>query len=382
MRVALFTECYHPIVNGVVVSVATFARELSRQGHDVHIYAPAYFGYQDAEPNVHRLRSLPRPTSAMYPLAIPFGTAFLDESFTRYPPDIVHANHPFLTGREARRLARRLRKPLIFTYHTIIRAYAHYVPCYVPVPRPLVRRLAVWVSREFSNSAHCVVVPTRATADLLRGYGVTQRLEIIPTGIDLQEIASVPRRPVRARYSIPEEARLVCYSGRIAREKGLDVLLHAFRSVREEMPETYLLLVGGGPWTKACRRLVERLELSDRVRITGFLGRPEVFDCLAEADAFAFPSVTDTQGLVVLEAMALNCPAVAVQSGAVADVLRHDVDGLVVPPTAEDLAAGIIRLLHSPDLRRRLAGQARQRAEEFSASKMARRLAEVYESLL
>ncbi len=126
------------------------------------------------------------------------------------------------------------------------------------------------------------------------------------------------------------------------------MLLQAFREVRTQIPDAYLLLVGGGPWQKACRRLIERLELSDRVRITGFLGRPEVFDCVAEADAFAFPSVTDTQGLVVLEAMALGRPTVAVQSGAVADVLRHDVDGLLVPPTGDDLAGGIVRLLEQP----------------------------------
>jgi glycosyltransferase involved in cell wall biosynthesis len=378
MQVALFTECYHPTINGVVVSVSIFARELAKQGHDVHIYAPAYAGHRDTEPNVHRLYSLPPPRSIHYPLALPFGTAFLDGVFTKYPPDIVHANHPFLTGREARRLARRRACPLVFTYHTIIRDYAHYVP----LPGALVRRLAVWVSREFSNSADCVVVPTRAVADLLRSYGVTRRIEVIPTGIDLDLIASTPRRSVRPRWSVPPEAPVVCYSGRIAKEKNLTTLLRAFALVTEAFADVHLLLVGGGPWEAACREMIGALGLEGRVHLTGYVSRAEVFDCLADSTVFAFPSLTDTQGLVVLEAMAVGCPSVALRSGAVEDVIREEVDGLIVEPSVETLAEGIKRLLASEDLRRRLAGQARQRAEEFSAGNMALRLSQVYSSLL
>jgi 1,2-diacylglycerol 3-alpha-glucosyltransferase len=377
MRIALFTECYHPIVNGVVVSVSIFARELAKLGYDVDIYAPAFAGYEDAEPNVHRLYSLPRPTSLQYPLALPFGTAFLDKVFAEFPPDLVHANHPFLTGREARRLARRLGCPLVFTYHTILRDYAHYIP----LPGALVRRLAVWVSREFSNSADCVVVPTQSVQELLRSYGVTRRIEVIPTGIDLDSIQASPRRPVRASYGLPEGAPLVCTSGRIAREKGLDRLLRAFQRVRERRPEAHLLLVGGGPWERECRALIASLGMEERVRVTGYVTREEVFDCVASADLFVFPSTTDTQGLVVLEAMALGCPALAVRSGAVRDVIRDGENGVLVEPSAEALAEGICRLLGARELRERLAGQARRTAEEFSAGNMAARLSQVYASL-
>ena len=378
MRIALFTECYHPIVNGVVVSVSIFARELAKLGYDVDIYAPAFSGYTDTEPNVHRLYSLPRPTSLQYPLALPFGTAFLDKVFAEYPPDLVHANHPFLTGREARRLARRLGCPLVFTYHTILRDYAHYIP----LPGALVRRLAVWVSREFSNSADCVIVPTESVRELLRSYGVTPRIEVIPTGIDLDSMQAFPRRPVRARYGVPARAPLVCTSGRLAREKGLDRLLRAFRRVQATLPEAYLLLVGGGPWEQECRALIASLGLEARVRVTGYVTRDEVFDCLAESDLFVFPSITDTQGLVVLEAMALGCPALAARSGAVRDMIQDGENGVIVDPSPEALAEGICRLLGSQEMRAQLAGQGRRRAEEFSAGNMAARLSRVYASLL
>jgi 1,2-diacylglycerol 3-alpha-glucosyltransferase len=378
MRVSLFTECYHPIVNGVVVSVATFSKELRKQGHEVHIYAPAYPGYRDQEAYVHRLPSLSLPTRPRYPLALPFGSFWQRRSFAAYPPEVVHAQHPFQTGREARRLARRLGCPLVLTYHTLIRAYAHYVP----LPRPLVQAAAVWVSREFSNSTDCVVVPTSGVADLLRSYGVRRPMEVIPTGIDLELIDGSPRRPARARFGIPQAVPVVAYAGRIAREKSLEALIQAFALLAGRFPESHLLLIGGGPWYGQCRRLADSLGLGGRAHFTGYLPRAQVFDCLAESEVFAFPSLTDTQGVAVLEAMAVGCPAVAVRSGAVEDVIRDGEDGLLVAPSAEGLAEGLAAVLGEEDLRRKLAGQARARAEEFSAGRMAERLARLYARLV
>jgi glycosyltransferase involved in cell wall biosynthesis len=378
MRIALFTECYHPIVNGVVVSVETFARELEKQGHEVHIYAPSYPGYADPEGNVHRLPSIALPTRPRYPLALPFGSRFLANVIAAHPPDIVHAQHPFFTGREARRLARRLGRPLLLTYHTLIRAYAHYIP----LPRPLVQALAVWVSREFSNSTDCVVVPTHSVADVLRSYGVWRPIEVIPTGIDLEMIDAGERHPTRERFGIPPDVPVVAYTGRIAREKNLDLLIEAFAILARRSPEAHLLLIGGGPWHAHCRRLSESLGIAERVHFTGYLPRPEVFDCLAESEVFAFASLTDTQGVSVLEAMALGCPAVAVRSGAGEDVIRDGIDGVLTDPDTEAFAQGMASLLDSEDLRGKLAGQARSRAEEFSAGRMAEKLVRLYARLI
>ena len=378
MRIALFTECYHPIVNGVVVSVVTFSRELVKLGHQVDIYAPAFPGHRDTEPNVFRMPSISLPNHPRYPLAIPGSSFLLRDVITSRRPDIIHAQHPMVTGREARRWARRLGCPFVFTYHTLIREYAHYVP----LPRPLVRAMAVRLSRNFSNSADAVVVPTRATGEILRSYGVRTRLEAIPTGVDLDLMRSTPRQPVRSRFTIPAGVPVIAFSGRIAREKSVDVLIQALRVVSERFPEARLLLVGGGPWQQHCQRLAASLGVAERTVFTGYLPRTEVFDCLAEADVFAFPSLTDTQGVVVLEAMALGCPPVAARSGAVEDVIEHEKSGLIVEPSPAGLAGGITRVLESEELRRALAGKARSRAEEFSSGRMAARLSQLYETLL
>ena len=378
MRIAIFTECYHPIVNGVVVSVVTFCRELVKLGHQVDIYAPAFPGHRDAEPNVFRMPSVSAPTHPRYPVALPWSSFLLRRVIRSRRPDIIHAQHPMMTGREARRWARRLGCPFVFTYHTLIREYAHYVP----LPRPLVRAMAVRVSRTFSNSADVVVVPTRGTGEILRSYGVRTRIEPIPTGIDFDLLRAHPRQPARGRFGIPDGVPVIAFSGRIAREKSVDVLLEAFCLISQRFPEARLLLIGGGPWQQHCQRLAESLGVAERTVFTGYLPRTQVFDCLAESSVFAFPSLTDTQGVVVLEAMALGCPPVAVTSGAVEDVIVHEENGLMVEPSAEGLAEGVTRVLGSDEFRRGLAGGAQARAEEFSSGRMAARLSQLYETLL
>lgn len=378
MRIALFTECYRPIVNGVVVSVSTFAGELRKLGHEVHIIAPDFPGYEETDPRVHRLPSLCPPTRPRYPIALPYSGYRLRALFKDRPPDVIHAQHPFTCCREGRRWARRLPCPLVFTYHTLIRAYAHYIP----LPRPLVRAAAVHVSRTFSNSADHVVVPTQGVGDLLRDYGVHRPIEVIPTGVDVDLIRASHRRPVRALLGIPDKAPLIAFSGRIALEKNLGALLRALSTLSRDGGEAHLVLIGGGPWEEEARRVARAEGIADRVHLTGYLDRGDLFDWVSEADVFAFPSLTDTQGVAVLEAMALGRPAVAVRSGAVADVIRDGVDGLIVDPTAEALAEGLGTVLADAHLRARLAGRARERAEEFSAGRMAEKLVRVYERTL
>ncbi len=187
---------------------------------------------------------------------------------------------------------------------------------------------------------------------------------------------------MRADLGIPNGVPLIAYSGRIAREKSLDTLVRAFSMLVQQKSDAHMVLIGGGPWEAECRRLAEAEHVSHRVHITGYLAREAVFNWLAEVDVYCFPSLTDTQGVVVLEAMAMGCPPVAAQSSAVEDVIRSEIDGMIVEPTAEAFADGIARLLGDSALRSRLAGQARQRAEEFSSDRMARRLVGVYERLL
>lgn len=378
MRIALFSECYSPIVNGVVVAVATLRRELLRPGHQVYLFAPRYPGHQDDEPNIFRWPSISLPTNPRYPLGVPI----LPKRFLRriedFSPEVIHTHSLFGMGRVATRVARRLKIPLILTYHTLLEDYSHYIP----LPKPIVRRLARRLSRNFSNRADFVIAPGPAALNVLRSYGVTSPIEVIPTGADLFLAQGDFTAPISARWQIPPGAPVVAFVGRIAREKNLELLLEAFAQVNKRITQAQLLLIGAGPWQEEVLRFAARLGLTEKVHVTGFLPHHEVFHTLAHAQVFAFPSLTDTQGIVVLEAMACGLPAVAVQSGAVAGILREGEEGLLPEPEPAAFAAALLCLLEDEALRGRMGAKARLRAQEFSSAICAARVTELYRQVI
>jgi 1,2-diacylglycerol 3-alpha-glucosyltransferase len=374
MKIAVFSECYTPIVNGVVVAVSTLCREILRSGHQVCLFAPAFGGYREEEPFVYRYPSLTFPTNPRYPLGIPYTPPRLQRVINEFSPDIVHAHSLFGMGRAGAKIAARRNIPLIFTYHTLIEAYTHYIP----LPQPLVKAIARKISRAFANRADYVIAPGPAAEAALRRYGVSRPISVIPTGADLS-LADLPSSPeILGRWQIPAGAPLICFAGRIAREKNLELVLAAFLLVLKKFPEAQLIFAGGGPWQEQLRARIAALKLGDRARVTGFLPRSGIFEILKQSKIFAFPSLTDTQGIVVIEGMSCGLPVVAVSSGAVAEVLREGKEGLLVEPQAEDFAAALVKLLDNETLRRALGEQAKDRAQEFSAARCARQVIDLY----
>lgn len=377
MRVCMFTECYLPTINGVVVSVNTFARQLGRLGVQVHVVAPRYAGYRDPGDGVSRLPSLTMPWRRDYPLMIPWWPRVASRMCAR-APDIVHVHSPFIAGGLGRRVARRLGRPLVFTFHTLYEEYVHYLP----LPRALARVLAKRISRGFAQGCDAVVAPSEGIRQMLRSDGVTARIEVIPTGLDLELAAPERLLPIRDRWRIDARAPLLAYVGRVAKEKSIDLMLEAFALVAEQVPQSALLVVGGGDWEQPARALAAQLGLGEAVRFAGALPRQEAIRCAAEADALLFPSITDTQGLVVLEAMAAGTPCIAARSKAVAGLVEDGANGIIVEHAAGEIARAAVSLLRDRERRLRLSAAARRTAEAFSAEAMARRLAVLYESLL
>lgn len=377
MRVCMFTECYLPTVNGVVVSVNTFARELQRLGVEIHIVAPRCRNYRDHGDGICRLPSVTLRRQRGYPLIIPWWH-LVASRLCRRDPDIVHVHSPFIAGGLGRRVARKLHRPLVFTFHTLYEEYVHYLP----LPRKLAAFLARRISRGFAQSCDAVVAPSAGIREMLRRDGVTSRIEVIPTGLDLDLVAPERLAAIRSRWGIAPDAPLLAYVGRVAREKSIDLMLAAFAAVVAQMPECMLLVVGAGDWDDRARAMVSDLGVGDRVRFAGCLPRQEALRCVADADLLLFPSLTDTQGLVVIEAMAAGTPCVAARSAAVAGLIEEGANGVLVEHDAADMAAAAVSLLRDRPRLARLGAAARETARRFSAEAMARRLLRLYESLL
>jgi len=376
MRIVFFTECYHPTVNGVVVSVATYAEQLRRLGARVAIIAPATPGYIDREPAIYRLPSRRSKSQPTYPIAMPFGRLvrpILEEE----RPDLIHTHSPFVMGFSAALWAKRLRVPLVFTFHTIYEKYAHHIPV---VPQPAVRVFAREYSRAFANRAQCVIAPSEGISWMLKRQGVHTRIEVLPTGISLSMAENL--QPIRGEMGLPREARVLLYAGRISKEKNLEMLVQAFRVVADQEPRAHLVVAGDGPGLGALQRLVMQLGLENRAHFPGMIARIDVFRWAAESEAFVFPSITDTQGLVVAEAMAAGAPCVAVNSLAVMGVVRDGENGLLAGNSPESLANALLKVLGDEDLRRRMSASARQTAAQFSDQAGGKRLAAIYADLI
>ncbi len=312
VRVALFTECYRPIVNGVVGSIDALRDGLHARGVDVVTIAPRMPHFTDASTDIVRIPSLPLPTSTGYRLCVPYLGAH--DRLRIGAIDIVHAHSPFVTGWMAASFARRHGLPLVFTYHTRLDAYAHYAPF---EPAATTRAL-IALTRRFANAAATVIVPTAAIERRLREIGVRVPIAIVPSAIDVDRFAAGRRSAeVRAQLGAVGNESLVLAVARLGREKNLELALAALAL----LPDARLAIVGAGPHRGALERRARELGIGSRVRFVGPIAHELLPDLYASADAFAFPSLTDTQGLVLAEALAAGLPIVAADSDASRDVL-------------------------------------------------------------
>ena len=314
MRVGFFTECYRPIVNGVVASVEALAASLRSRGVEVYLFTPKVPGYTEVEGGVVRMPSLPLPVDTPYRLTVPHvSRRNVNDVIRRL--SIIHAHSPFVTGWLGMRYAKRFNIPLVYTYHTQLEAYAHYVP----FERDATRRAASSLTRMYSNGAAVVVVPTAAMQDHLRSIGVSARIEVVPSGIELDLFRTGRRREdLRAQYGVSPTGRLALFVSRLAREKNVELLIEAFARVNDG---SRLLLVGDGPARESLEALAAQRGAAGRVIFAGAQPRTLLPDLYASADVFVFPSTSETQGLVLVEALAAGCPIVAVDTPQTRDVL-------------------------------------------------------------
>jgi glycosyltransferase involved in cell wall biosynthesis len=381
VRILYVSDVYFPRVNGVSTSIQTFRGELARLGHASTLIAPAYPGAHADDPGILRIASRVVPLDpedrAMRWRALRDVSAGLERE--RF--DLVHVQTPFLAHYAGIGFARRLRVPVVATYHTLFEEYLfHYVPF---VPRAAMRAAARRFSRGQCNALDAVVVPSTAMRDTLARYGVATRIEIVPTGIPLPEFSGGDGARFRARHGIAAGCPVLLYVGRVAFEKNIGFLLPVLARVRRSLPDALLVICGEGPATAALKRAAAQLGLEGAVRFVGYLDRAtELRDCYRAADAFVFASRTETQGLVLLEAMALGVPVVSTAVMGTRDVVGPGRGALVAPEDEAQFAAQVVHLLRDPALRGRLAAEGPEYARTWGASALAQRMEAFYRSVL
>jgi glycosyltransferase involved in cell wall biosynthesis len=371
------SDVYFPRVNGVSTSIQTFRRDLAAQGCETWLIAPSYpQAWQDDA------RILRQPSR--YLVFDPEDRMMQGRSARRAGLDLrgrieaVHIHTPFIAHWVGKRIARELRVPVLETYHTFFEEYLHH---YVPLlPRGVARAFARGASLRQCNAVDAVIAPSRQLADVLLGYGVERPVHVIPTGLNLEEFTGGDRAAFRARHGIPDERPVMLLVGRVAHEKNIGFLLRVLAAVRASLPNVLFVIAGEGPAREALRRQVAAEGLSDNVLFVGYLDRrTKLRDCYRAADVFVFASRTETQGLVLLESLALGVPVVSTAVLGTKEVLHGAAGAIVVEEDVGEFAAAVTCVLTQPDLRATLAAAAREFvAARWSSGEMARRLVRLY----
>jgi glycosyltransferase involved in cell wall biosynthesis len=378
MHVLMISDVYFPRVNGVSTSIQTFAREFVGLGHRVTLLAPDY-GRGDPEPfEVIRLPSRYFPFDPEDRIIRWGYIRTHQDALAAAGIDLVHIHTPFIAHYAGVALAKRLGVPVLSSYHTF---FEQYLDKYIPlVPSAWMRYAARRFSAAQCADVDALAVPSQAMLDVLERYGVRTPAEIVPTGIDLDKFHRGNGAAFRRKYGISENRPTLVYVGRLAFEKNCDFLLRMLDLVRAQVPDVLLVIAGEGPARKQLERMSRRLGLSDQVLFVGYLDRDgSLEDCYAAGDAFVFASHTETQGLVLLESLALGTPVVATAQMGIREVLRDGVGCLVCEDDEQDFAAKVVRLLSDPALQRDLRDSARPYAETWSAPAMAQRMLSLYE---
>jgi 1,2-diacylglycerol 3-alpha-glucosyltransferase len=381
MNILMISDVYFPRVNGVSTSMQTFCRELAANGHAVTIVAPDYgVPERDDEFEIVRL-----PSSRIFfdPEDRLIHRSAMRRAVTELAQqhwDVIHIHTPFRAHQIGVELARRTGRPTVESYHTYFEEYvANYLPWFPTAPlRFLVRRF----SRKLCESVDHLIVPTSEMADVLQRYGIRTPSTVVPTGIRLEEFAHGDGARFRRTHGIGENQPMLLTVSRLAIEKNIDFLLEVAAKLKDEFRDFVFVVAGEGPDAPRLKKLASSLGLDERVRFLGNLDRnTTLLDCYSAADVFVFASSTETQGLVLIEAMACGAPIVSTAVMGTATVLRDTKSALIAEEDVGDFSSKVARLLRSPEERARLSAAGPVDAEKWGAASLMRKVFGTYERL-
>ncbi len=375
----MMTNSYLPRIGGVANSVKAFTDRYREKGHRTIVVAPDYEGKDENEADVVRIPSIQHFSGIDYSVMIPI-PGYLDAKLKDFKPDIIHSHHPFLIGSTARRISVRLKIPLVFTHHTRYELYTHYTP----IESLNMKKFIVALSSGYENLCDCIIAPSSSIRDILLERKVTSKIEVIPTGVDVDSFTTGNGEAVRKKFGIEDNTFLFGYVGRVAKEKNLALTARAAIEFMKRESNAKFIVVGKGPVRKYLKNLFEAKQLSDRVVFTGSLTGQELIDAYHALDAFVFSSKTETQGMVITEAMAAGVPVAALDETGIRDVLRDGQNGCLIKNEDKAESADALEKLKNLDdeARSQVKECARQTAREFSIGNSVDKMLSVYEDVI
>jgi Glycosyltransferase len=382
MNILFISDVFFPRVNGVSTSINTFATELRALGHQVTLIAPSYTDEDKQEEWIVRV-----PSHKIYfdpeDRLMNFGKlkALLpwirDKHF-----DVIHIHTPFTAHYVGIHFGKKLDIPVVETYHTFFEDYLHH---YLPfIPQFISRKLARTISRRQCNAVDGIVSPSKPMLDVLKQYGIKTPAEVVATGLDDSSFANVDGEHFRMSHDIPLTQPMLLFVGRVAHEKNIGFLLEMHVELIKNHPDALLVITGEGPAEESIKQSIEKLGISNKVRMIGYLDRGhELIACYKAADIFVFASKSETQGLVLLEAMAQGTAVVAIAELGTKSILIEGEGVLIAKDDINDFADKVSALLSDAPKRQMIGEKGRQYAQEkWTAGILAKKVAKFYKSAI
>lgn len=381
MNICMFTNTYLPHVGGVARSVDSFAEDLRKRGNNVLIVAPTFPGSSPSSDkgNVLRVPAIQNFNGSDFSVRIPI-PFFTEERIDSFNPDVIHSHHPFLLGDAAIRAAYRRNLPLVFTHHTLYEQYTHYVSS----DSEIMQQLAINLSTEYANHCTRVIAPSESIGSLIAARGVTSPVEVIPTGIDVDHFQSGDGDNFRQAHDIQKDVFVLGHLGRLAPEKNLDYLCDSvIHAMRKSSQQLRFLVVGTG---RSEARIAEKFEeagLAQQLIMVGKKEGTDLVDAYNAMDLFVFSSKSETQGMVLAEAMSASLPVIALDASGAREVVQDKENGRLLPAetSPEGFADAILEGVDQCEQTTTWRKAALQRAYQFSRETTADTLEKLYQKV-
>lgn len=379
MKVLITTDCYVPMINGVVTSILNLENELRRRGHEVKILCPSEnIHCTDSEDvctigsvSVNKIYSGARAALCIRQKNL--------QKIIDWKPDIIHSQSEFTSFIMAKKIAAEVGCPIIHTYHTVYENYTHYFSPSITLGRKAVSMM----TRRLLDHTQAVIAPSCKIEKMLKGYGVQQPIQVIPTGLHLEKFSEdIPQETIdelKESLFIPLNSRVLITIGRAAKEKNIGELIRYFK--RLDMENTVFVIVGGGPYLSTLKELAETEGVSDRVIFTGAVAPDRIAAYYKMGDIFLSASQSETQGLTYIEALASGLPAVCRKDDCLNGVISDGENGGQYTDF-DEFKQLTENILDSKEMYREMSENAVKTAQRYSAEEFAKNIESLYKDVL
>ena len=361
MNIAIFTNNYLPNPYGVSGSIESFRKQFEKLGHTVFIFAPNYKNYKDENPNIFRYPMIDIKYKIKFPIVIPYSSK-IDKIIEKLNLDVIHSQHPNLLGITARKWAKKKNIPLVFTWHTLYDHYTHFVPL---VPKKLASRYIISKAVKYANESDFVIAPTDSVKEIIKNWGVAnENIEAIPTGVEEEFYQNADRNKIRNKFNIKDDEILLLLVSRLTQEKNIEFLFNSVIAVLKNNERARFLIAGDGYLLPKLKKLVRDNNLEGRIIFEGMVPKVELKNYYAAGDIFVYSSKSETQGMIVSEAMYCGLPIVALDAPGICDLVQNNVNGFLTSENKDEFAAAVEKLIDNNELRKKFSEASKKIAHE------------------